>query len=192
MSFWRLGVLASLPLLLAACAASGPKFSEVQASFPAQRSGEGRIFVYRELGMGGAVQPEIKLNGQPVGAPEPGSFFFVDRPAGKYTASARTEVESSVDFTLVPGEATYVNLAITMGLLVGHPHLSVRAPAEAMAAIGGLAYIGAVPVVRGQQAVAGAPASASAAAAAPGPARQAKPASGVTMDDLRGLLPARQ
>jgi hypothetical protein len=189
MSIWRLGALASLPLLLAACAASGPKFAEVETGFPAQRPGEGRIFFYRQTGMGAAVQPEIKLNGQPVGAPEPSSFFFVDRPAGKYTASARTEVESTVDFDLHAGEPTYVRMDMTMGLFVGHPQLSVRPPAEAAAALRQLAYIGAVPVASGRLA---APPAAGTPAPAPAPARQSAPAAGVTLDDLRGLLPPKQ
>lgn len=175
---WRWGALLALVLALAGCAASGPKYAEVEASMPSLRAGQGRIVFFRTSGAGPAVRPDIRLNGEVVGTSEPGSFFFVDRPAGRYTASARTEVESSVEVLVRDGEVSYVESSITLGLFVGHPRLSTRGAGEALGVLSGLAYTGPIPLVPGRprQAVAGQ----SPAGVRPG---------AVTMDDLRGLLP---
>lgn len=183
MRTWRAGALAGLSLLLAACA-SGPKYNEVQASFPRLREGEGRIFFYREASpIGAALRPDVKLGGQAVGTSVPGSFFFVDRPAGRHVATAATEAESRVDVDVRAGGTAYVRVAMTMGVLVYRPELQVRGAAEATQALPNLAYVGSVPATRGQ----------AAAPAAPGgsPARTPAPAP-VTMDDLRGLLPEKR
>jgi hypothetical protein len=171
---------AILPLLLAACA-SGPKFTEVQRSFPALRSGEARIFLYRSASpVGAALQPTIRLNGQAVGSLAPGGFLFVDRPAGTFTVTAATEAESTVQFTARGGDSVYVEMSMSMGVLVWRPQLRVRG-SEALSDLAGLAYVGAVPVVPGSPASGGRPER---SAAPPG-----RPAAPVTMDDLSGLLP---
>ena len=211
---WRWAALCT-PLLLAACSAVGPKFTDVEASFPTLRTGQGRIFFYRTSGLGAAVRPDLRLDGQVVGASEPGSFFFVDRPAGNYTVSARTEVESVVQVALREGESAYVQSSITMGLLVGHPNLVVKSATEAGLALPQLAYTGATPLVPGRprtltagaipggtgvpgasaapgrSTAPGSSAGSGGPAAPGGAAVQGNPAripSAVTMDDLRGLL----
>jgi hypothetical protein len=190
MRFLRLVATACLSLLLAACAATGPKFAEVESSLPQMRAGEGRVFFFREnTPVGAAVRPDVRLNGEVVGAPTPGSFFFVDGPAGRYTADARTESESTVQFDLGAGESAYVSLQINMGFLVGRPQLIVHAPVSGAAALTGLAYIGNIPLVPGSAGpvTAGPVRPRSAPGSEPLPVRQGK----VTMDDLRGLLPAK-
>lgn len=198
MRFRRLGLAAFLPPLLAACAATGPKFTEVEASFPQLRAGQGRIFFYRNPGgMGLALKPDIRLAGVVVGEVEPGGFFFVDRPAGRYRASARTEVENSVDIDLREGESAYVRLSITMGLFAGHPQLTLVNPVEAKGALPQLAYSGTVPLATGRTPAPaatspGAPIGVAAPAAAlPGGNAARPPAGNVSMEDLRGLLPAK-
>jgi hypothetical protein len=178
---WHWGALLALVMLLAGCAASGPKYAEVEASMPSLRPGQGRIVFLRTTGFGPGVRPDIRLNGDVVGASEPGSFFFVDRPVGRYTASARTEVESSVEVQVRDGEVSYVESRITMGLFIGHPLLSIATEPQALAALPSLAYTGAIPLVPGRpRQSATRPSPASPAGVRPG---------GVTMDDLRGLLP---
>lgn len=178
---WRWSALMALVMLLAGCAATGPRYAEVEASMPSLRAGQGRIVFFRSTGVGPAVQPDIRLNGEVVGKSEPGSFFFIDRAAGRYTASARTEVESRVEVVVREGEVSYVESRITMGVFVGHPQLSTPASGQALAVLPALAYTGSVPLVPGRpRQAAAAPASTSAAGLRPGP---------VTMDDLRGLLP---
>ena len=99
----RVGLLSLVALVLAGCAATGPRFSEVQESFPAIKPGHGRLMVYRSGGLGPAIQPDVRLNGDVVGKMQPEGFFFVDRPTGRYTVSARTEIESSVDVVRLVG-----------------------------------------------------------------------------------------
>jgi len=100
--------------------ASGPKFAEVSATFPQLSADQGRVYFYRDGGIGGAaVQPDIKLNGKVVGQSVPGRFFYVDCPAGNYEVSCATEAEHKLSLALAPQETKYVRTYIQMGLFVG-------------------------------------------------------------------------
>lgn len=200
MRFLRLAAAAWVSLLLAACAATGPKFAEVEQNLPPLRAGEGRIFVFRSSSIVGAgVRPEVRINGESVGTPEVGSFFFVDRPAGHYTASASTEVESTVDFQLAAGESAYVSLQIGIGMFIGRPQLIAHSASSGASQVQDLAYIGSIPLVPGRRnpLTAGAVPGGTARATAPQDAARTAPAAAparpgrVTMDDLSGLLPAK-
>lgn len=132
---------------LTACAATGPRFAEVEAGFPSLGEDQSRIFFYREnSAFGAALTPDVLLDGQRVGELKPGSFFFVDREAGTHTASASTEATSQLELTTRAGETKYVSLAFTIGVFAGHPKLTQRRAADATAALAELAYIGAAPV----------------------------------------------
>lgn len=109
------------PLLLAGCATSGPKFSEMTASTLATRPpGTGRIYFYRTTVLGAALQPDVRLNGEVVGRAVPNGFFFADRAPGNYEVTTSTEVERRLTFTLEPDEVRYVKFNVTMGFFVGH------------------------------------------------------------------------
>ena len=130
--------------LLTGCA-SGPRFSEVSSSILPIPAAEGRIYFFRSSSMmGAAIQPDIHLNGQVVGSSKPGGFFYLDRPAGTYTASTTTEVEKTTTFTLAVGETRYLRTSISMGLLVGHVAVEVEEPQKAMAEIQTLSLTGSV------------------------------------------------
>lgn len=181
-------LLLAAVVVLTGCAATGPRYAEVESNFPSLRPGYGRVLVYRLPGAGGAaVQPEIKLNGELIGKAQPDGFFFVDRAVGRYTLTSSTEVRSTTELELVEGATVYVQFGISMGLFVGQPRLTIQPPATAVPQLSGLAYIGSVPLVTGQararQADAPLPSG-------PPPSRAAPPGQ-VTLDDLRGLLPAR-
>lgn len=108
-------------LLLAACASSGPSFTQAQATVAPVAADSGRIFFYRPSSIVGvAVQPSIKLNGVVVGSSIPGGYFFVDRPAGSYKVSTATEVERDLSLTLDVGQTRYVRTDISMGFMAGH------------------------------------------------------------------------
>ena len=89
--------------------------------------------------LGAAIQLDIRLNDTVVGESKPGSFFFVDRPAGNYTAATSTETES---FTLDAGETKYVRTSPSFGVLVGRIIVSIEDPVKAKNEIDTLAYIG--------------------------------------------------
>ncbi|MEO8388081.1 lipoprotein [Polaromonas sp.] len=176
MQIFRLLVIA-VAIFLTGCGTKGPRYAEVEANFPTLRPGYGRLVVYRSGGLGAAVQPDIKLNGELVGKSQSQSFFFADRIAGNYTVSARTEVETTLDVDLVDGGTTYVQTSITVGLLVGQSRLTLRDESTALEHLPRLAYTGPIPLVPGVNSIAGRSTD------------MRTRASPVTLDDLSGLLP---
>ena len=128
--------------LLFACA-TGPKYEEVQATFPDISPNNGRVFFYRKAVMfGDAIQPEVKMNGQVVGLAQPGGFFFADRPAGDMEVLTSTEVDERLTFTLDEGEVRYVKLSIQMGVLVGRVVPSLVDEPDGRSALVGMSYTG--------------------------------------------------
>jgi hypothetical protein len=129
-------------LVLAGCA-SGIKHKDMAASMPSLKSGEGRIYFLRSASMvGAAIQPEVRLNGHVVGVSRPGGFFFVDRPAGNYVASAATETEKQASFVLNAGETKYVRTSPSFGIVVGRIVVELETPEKATAELPSLGYTG--------------------------------------------------
>jgi len=128
--------------LLAGCATSGATYTELQPKLAAPADGQGRIFIYRTIILGAAVQPAVKLNGVVVGNAVPRGFIYLDRPAGDYTISTQTEVERTLSLTLAPGEVRYVRLGINMGFFVGHVYPELVGDAEAKADIASCHLVG--------------------------------------------------
>jgi hypothetical protein len=141
-SLTRRVALLSIVALLGACA-SGPKLAEMQASIPAVKATEGRIYFYRSGSMmGAAIQPNILVNGQVVGESKPGGFFFVDLPPGPVAVSTSTEVEKKLSLTLDGGQTRYVRTVIGFGLLVGRVYPELVDNAEGAKALAETSYIG--------------------------------------------------
>jgi len=135
--------MAAAVVLLAGCAAGGAKHADMASSLPSLKAGEGRVYFFRSSSMiGAAVQPDLRLNGQVVGESRPGGFFYVDRPAGNYVASASTETEKTVSFTLQPGETKYIRSSVGLGLVVGRVILEPETPEKARAELASLSYTG--------------------------------------------------
>lgn len=123
----------SAAVLLSACAATGPKHSEMRASMPQLKADQGRIYFYRTSSMfGAAMQPSVMLNGRTVGESKPGGFFYVDQPAGPQEVSTSTEVEKKLTFTLERGQTRYVRTSVGFGVAVGrvYPELVDNATGE--------------------------------------------------------------
>lgn len=139
-------LLAVLAAGLFGCSATGPRFSEVSKDLPSLGENEGRIYFFRNSFMGAAVQPEVSVNGRVVGKSQPNSFFFLDRPAGSYRATARTEAEGSIDIVLRPQQTAYVQMSISMGFMVGHPAFQRVGESEGRSALPSLAYSGTGPI----------------------------------------------
>lgn len=110
--------LASISFMLLWGCASGPNLVSMQSLIKPPPVGQGRIYIYRESAFGAAVQPQVFLNGEPVGRATPGGVYLVDRPPGRYSVSVQTEVENTASFELAAGQAQYVRLDISIGLLV--------------------------------------------------------------------------
>lgn len=110
-----------LVLVVGGCATSGPKFSEAGARSVTNPNAEtARIYLYRTVLLGAAVQPEVKVNGVVVGRAVPRGYFFVDQPPGACEITTTTEVERKLSLTLEKGQVRYVKLSIGLGFFVGH------------------------------------------------------------------------
>jgi uncharacterized protein DUF2846 len=128
--------------LLAGCATSGPKFSEMTATVSPVNPDMGRIYFYRTTTLGAAVQPSVRLNGEAVGKAVPNGFFYIDSPPGNYQVATETEVERKLTFTLEAGQVRYVRLNISMGFFVGHVYGELVDEAKGLKEIADLHYIG--------------------------------------------------
>lgn len=97
--------------VLAGC--GGPRYRDVAANIPVMVPDTARIYFYQPSAPGGALssQPYLRLNGQKVGRSKPGSFFFINRPAGTYRVDTMRENEF-LTFDLAPGQTRYVRLSI--------------------------------------------------------------------------------
>jgi hypothetical protein len=113
-----------LPVLLASTlfigCATGPTYQESTAQMRPLAAENGRIFIYRKTSLGAAVQPEVTVDGEPVGKAKPKGYFYVDLPPGSHEISASTEAERNLKLTLDAGEEKYVRLEVKMGAFVGH------------------------------------------------------------------------
>jgi hypothetical protein len=142
-TFLKFAGLAVVAVVLAGCATGGAKYHELASSMPTLKSGEGRVYFFRSSSfVGAALQPEIRLNGQVVGVSKPGGFFYVDRPAGNYTAAAATETEKSASFALQAGETKYLRTSPSIGILVGRILVELESPDKAKAELATLSYTG--------------------------------------------------
>lgn len=100
--------------------ASGPSFSQMQASIPPIPADKGRVYFYRPSTMGAAVQPAVRLDGVEVGRAKSKGFFYTDVTPGNHVVETTTEVSRRLSFTLDKGQTRYVKLSISMGFAVGH------------------------------------------------------------------------
>lgn len=141
-TFLKLALVGLAAAVLGGCA-SGVKYQEMASGIPSLKPGQGRIYFFRSASMfGAALTPEIRLNNQVVGYSKPGGFFFVDRPAGNYTAAASTETEKTASFTLQPGETKYLRTYTTIGVIVGRVVVELEDPKKALTELPSLAYTG--------------------------------------------------
>ncbi|WP_191578065.1 DUF2846 domain-containing protein [Achromobacter insolitus] len=110
-SFKMIAAAALGAALLAGC--GGPRYKDVTGTIPVMVPDTGRIYFYQPPAPLGVVssQPYLRVNGMKVGRSKPGSFFYVNRPAGKYEIDTLRDGES-LSFTPAPGQTRYVRLSI--------------------------------------------------------------------------------
>jgi hypothetical protein len=141
MKFYLLGGLLAICAVLGGCA-SGPKLNSVQDTIPKLPDDRGRVYFYRTQVLGFAIQPSINLNGQKVGSCVPNGVSIADMAPGSYVATAATEVEHKVSFSLDKGEEKFIRCEISMGLFVGHANLELVDPATGRGEIQDLSFTG--------------------------------------------------
>lgn len=136
-------LLAGAALALLCACASGPKYTEVEKTFPAVAEGHGRIWFYRSgIMFGAGIQPSVMLNSVKVGDSVPGGFFYVDRPAGSYEVLLSTEVDRKLTFTLASREDRYIRMTVGLGVIVYRVYPELVDPAEGRKEIVDASYIG--------------------------------------------------
>lgn len=95
--------------LLAGCA--GQKYESLHGRIPPIEAGKGRIYFYQPQPTNlAAAQQKLRVNNEVVGRNKPGSFFFVDRPAGSYVVTNLYWTGDGVSFMLDPGQTRYVRV----------------------------------------------------------------------------------
>ena len=146
-SWWATAVAAlavGTVLALGACASSGAtgmSYSEVRSLTPELAPGKGRIYVYRQRALfGNLITPDVTVNGAVVGDSEPGGFFFIDRPAGDYQATAGKPEDRKAEFSLAAGESVYVKISVGGGVVTSHVNADLVGPDAAVAEIYGLSF----------------------------------------------------
>ena len=140
---FRIVALIAIAAVITGCA-TGPKFADTASSMPAIKAGDGRVFFYRSNSMlGAAIQPDVRLNGEVVGPSKPGGFFYVDRPAGAYSAATSTETEKTVTLQLDAGESKYIKMTRGFGVVVGRMIMSVEPAQTARTELASMSYVGA-------------------------------------------------
>lgn len=137
--------VAGLVIALTGCAATGPKFKEMEASVPKLSADQGRVYFYRNASMlGAALTPAIKFDGKAVGESKQGGYFFVDAAAGSHEASTSTEATNKVTFVLDKGEVKYVRTSVSMGFMAGHVVPELVSADDAKKELVDLSYTGGI------------------------------------------------
>lgn len=135
--------LFAIAAALTGCAASGPKFTQQEASTPKLSADKGRVYFYRaDSFVGGGLRPQVTLDGAPIGKSTPGGYFYVDTNAGSHEAVTSTEVANKLSFVLDKGETKYVRTKVSMGVLVGHVIPELVSADEAQKELSTLSYTG--------------------------------------------------
>ncbi len=110
MKIWlKLAATAATVVALAGCA--GAQYQSLQGRMPPVAQGNGRIYFYQPQSSAvAAAQQKLRVNQDVVGRNKPGSFFFVDRPAGNYVVTNLYWTGDGVSFKLDPGQTRYVRI----------------------------------------------------------------------------------
>jgi hypothetical protein len=138
----KLCTLFLLPVLVG-CSSSGDGKSAEPAPHAAPAAGMGRIYFFRtNRAVSKAIQPAVRLNGEPVGNSRPGKYFYVDRAPGSYQVTCSVVTDHTINFPLKGGETIYVETRATMGIYVGHVRPSIVSADKGKAGVAKCAYAG--------------------------------------------------
>ena len=100
--------------------ASGPRYADYVNNIPMLNKQQSRLFIYRTNPLGGAIQPNVKVDGITVCNAVPKGFIFSDVKPGDHKVQCSTEVKRVLSFTIKPGQTKYIRLDVSMGFFVGH------------------------------------------------------------------------
>jgi hypothetical protein len=106
-------ILFSVLMMLTGCA-SAPVNIASELELQEIPDAHGRIFVYRLNGDADRISSAVRVDGEPVGRAFPGSFFYVDLPAGDYEITAARNSDRHVSVVLDAGAV--LNVRVDMWL----------------------------------------------------------------------------
>jgi hypothetical protein len=108
------GVLLSVvAVILTGCVTgSGTDYASLSQKIGAPKAGQSRIVVFREKAFRGSLDGgyDIKLDGEPMKPLRTGTYFYVDRPAGKHLMTCDVIMfpgTTRFDFVVQPGRTYY-------------------------------------------------------------------------------------
>ena len=108
-------------LFLAGCAASGAKFTPIDA-IP---EGKALVYIYRPNSlMGGAIRYHVAVGDEQIVYLVRGGYYPYLADPGETTFWARTEARADVTEVLEPGETYYLQGGVGIGVAVGRPRLA--------------------------------------------------------------------
>jgi len=88
--------------------------------------GKGKILFFRPSKfVGGAVGFIVREGEAELGKLRSGNYFVIDALPGKHTYTVHSEAADNTTLEVEEGETYFVAGSISMGFLVGHPHLAV-------------------------------------------------------------------
>lgn len=107
---------------LSGCAAKGPAFSKIDNL----SSDKGLVYVYRVPSIkGAAISYDIKVGENVITTLKNGGYFPYQTNPGEIEFSAATEAKSAITLDVEAGQTYYIKGSLSVGFLMGRPHLSV-------------------------------------------------------------------
>lgn len=99
---------------------------------PPPAGDRGRIYFYRLAKLWGAgLYSTIRLDGEAIGKPIAGRFFFKDVDPGTHEITIRTEVRCRLVLTVLAGQTRHVRISAGYGWLIGRLRLELVASGTA-------------------------------------------------------------
>ena len=116
-------VLSMLVLsFLSGCAARGPAFSKIDNL----SADKGLVYIYRVPAFtGSAIFYDITVGENAITTLKNGGYFPYQTNPGEIEFSASTEATSAVTLDVEAGQTYYIKGSLSVGFLMGRPHLSV-------------------------------------------------------------------
>jgi len=117
------GLLCALTLAGAMAATSALAGDPVKV--PAVPEGKGQIVFFRPSGMGPLLGFTIHEGDKDIAKVGAGSYYIYTAEPGKHTYEIKSEATDTLKMEVDAGETYYVMESISMGIMVGHPHLTM-------------------------------------------------------------------
>lgn len=111
-----------LLLFLSGCAAKGPAFTQIDNL----SVDKGLVYIYRVPSIkGAAISYDIHANKNPIFTLKNGGYFPYQTNPGEIEFSASTEAKSAITLDVEAGQTYYIKGSLSVGFLMGRPHLSL-------------------------------------------------------------------